>query len=198
MVGGDRSAQGIKLRPYSRFIVSGSIANPNRRPARCWCSPKKPLHITPGEIRLLAVASSLAACVGGFTAAAISDRWSHRTVMLRGGGDQLLHAANPAGPKRRAADRHSSVDRSGNQLCRLGTVPKRRRADAGAAPSGSSPRPFPNSPKEQARWPPQFADDAGTDSLGLAPSNRAVRWGVAQTAKIGASRPLRSIPAKVT
>jgi MFS family permease len=43
---------------------------------------KKPLHITPGEIRLLAVASSLAACVGGFVAAAISDHWSRRTVML--------------------------------------------------------------------------------------------------------------------
>jgi MFS transporter, putative metabolite:H+ symporter len=45
---------------------------------------KKPLHITPGEIRLLAVASSLAACVGGFAAAAISDHWSRRTVMLLG------------------------------------------------------------------------------------------------------------------
>ena len=45
---------------------------------------KKPLHITPGEIRLLAVASSLAACVGGFTAAVISDHWSRRTVMLLG------------------------------------------------------------------------------------------------------------------
>jgi MFS transporter, putative metabolite:H+ symporter len=45
---------------------------------------KKPLHITPAEIRLLAVASSLAACVGGFTAAAISDHWSRRTVMLLG------------------------------------------------------------------------------------------------------------------
>ena len=45
---------------------------------------KKPLHIAPGEIRLLAVASSLAACVGGFTAAAISDHWSRRTVMLLG------------------------------------------------------------------------------------------------------------------
>ncbi|MGA8382543.1 MAG: MFS transporter, partial [Stellaceae bacterium] len=45
---------------------------------------KQPLHITPGEIRLLAVASSLAACVGGFTAAAISDHWSRRTVMLLG------------------------------------------------------------------------------------------------------------------
>ena len=45
---------------------------------------KQPLHITPGEIRLLAVASSLAACVGGFVAAAISDHWSRRTVMLLG------------------------------------------------------------------------------------------------------------------
>ena len=45
---------------------------------------KKPLHITAGEIRLLAVASSLAACIGGFVAAAISDHWSRRTVMLLG------------------------------------------------------------------------------------------------------------------
>ena len=43
---------------------------------------KQPLHITPGEICLLAVASSLAACIGGFVAAAISDHWSRRTVML--------------------------------------------------------------------------------------------------------------------
>jgi MFS transporter, putative metabolite:H+ symporter len=45
---------------------------------------KKPLNIAPGEIRFLAVASSLAACVGGFAAAAISDHWSRRTVMLLG------------------------------------------------------------------------------------------------------------------
>jgi putative MFS transporter len=45
---------------------------------------KTPLHITPGEIRVLAVASSLAACLGGFVAAAISDHWSRRTVMLLG------------------------------------------------------------------------------------------------------------------
>ena len=45
---------------------------------------KRPLHITPGEIRLLAISSSLAACVGGFVAATISDHWSRRTVMLLG------------------------------------------------------------------------------------------------------------------
>src|SRR5215469_298387 len=45
---------------------------------------KQPLHITPGQIRFLAVASSLAACVGGFIASAISDHWSRRTVMLIG------------------------------------------------------------------------------------------------------------------
>ena len=97
---------------------------------------KKPLHITPGEIRLLAVASSLAACVGGFTAAAISDHWSRRTVMLLGvaainfftlliplaqSGEQLIIIRLLTG----LADR----------LCRLGAVPDRRRADAGAAPA---------------------------------------------------------------
>jgi MFS transporter, putative metabolite:H+ symporter len=45
---------------------------------------KKPLHISPGEIRFLAVAGGLAACVGGFVAAAFSDHWSRRTVMLLG------------------------------------------------------------------------------------------------------------------
>ncbi len=45
---------------------------------------KQPLHITPGEIRLLAVAAALTACIGGFVAAAISDHWSRRTVMLLG------------------------------------------------------------------------------------------------------------------
>ena len=45
---------------------------------------KQPLHITPGEIRLLAVAAALAACVGGFVAAVFSDHWSRRTVLLLG------------------------------------------------------------------------------------------------------------------
>jgi putative MFS transporter len=45
---------------------------------------KAPLHITPGEIRLLAVASNVMICVGGFTAATISDHLSRRTVMLIG------------------------------------------------------------------------------------------------------------------
>jgi putative MFS transporter len=45
---------------------------------------KEPLHITPGEIRMLAGASNLMICVGGFTASAISDHWSRRTIMLIG------------------------------------------------------------------------------------------------------------------
>ena len=45
---------------------------------------KQPLHISPGQIRFLAVASSLTACVGGFIASAISDHWGRRTVMLIG------------------------------------------------------------------------------------------------------------------
>jgi MFS transporter, putative metabolite:H+ symporter len=45
---------------------------------------KGPLHLTPGEIRVLAVASTLMICVGGFTASAISDHWSRRTIMLIG------------------------------------------------------------------------------------------------------------------
>jgi MFS transporter, putative metabolite:H+ symporter len=45
---------------------------------------KQPLHITPGEIRVLAVAGATMACIGGFTAAAISDHCSRRIVLLLG------------------------------------------------------------------------------------------------------------------
>jgi MFS family permease len=45
---------------------------------------KQPLHITPGEIRLLAVAGAVTACIGGFVAAVFSDYWSRRTVILLG------------------------------------------------------------------------------------------------------------------
>jgi MFS family permease len=45
---------------------------------------KQPLNITPGEIRVLAVAASLTACIGGFVAAVFSDHWSRRTVLLLG------------------------------------------------------------------------------------------------------------------
>ena len=45
---------------------------------------KQPLHITPGEIRVLAVAGAVTGCMGGFAAAAISDHWSRRTVLLLG------------------------------------------------------------------------------------------------------------------
>jgi len=45
---------------------------------------KQPLHITPGEIRVLAVAGAVAGVIGGFAAAAISDHWSRRTVLMLG------------------------------------------------------------------------------------------------------------------
>jgi MFS family permease len=45
---------------------------------------KQPLHITPDEIRVLAVAGAATSVIGGFAAAAISDHWSRRTVMLLG------------------------------------------------------------------------------------------------------------------
>jgi putative MFS transporter len=45
---------------------------------------KQPLNITPGQIRLLAVAGALTACIGGFIASAFSDYWSRRTVLLLG------------------------------------------------------------------------------------------------------------------
>ena len=45
---------------------------------------KRPLHLTPGDIRFLAVASTLMVCAGGFIASAISDHWSRKTIMLIG------------------------------------------------------------------------------------------------------------------
>jgi MFS family permease len=45
---------------------------------------KRPLHLTPADIRFLAVASTLMICVGGFIASAISDHWSRKTIMLIG------------------------------------------------------------------------------------------------------------------
>jgi MFS transporter, putative metabolite:H+ symporter len=47
---------------------------------------KQPLHLTPGEIRFLAIASTLMICVGGFIASAISDHFSRKTIMLIGVG----------------------------------------------------------------------------------------------------------------
>jgi MFS transporter, putative metabolite:H+ symporter len=45
---------------------------------------KAPLHMTPGEVRFLAVASTMMICVGGFLASAISDHYSRKTIMLIG------------------------------------------------------------------------------------------------------------------
>jgi MFS family permease len=45
---------------------------------------KQPLHITPGELRVLAVAGAATAVIGGFLAAAISDHYSRRIVLLLG------------------------------------------------------------------------------------------------------------------
>jgi putative MFS transporter len=45
---------------------------------------KAPLHMSPGEVRFLAVASTLMIVVGGFIASAISDHFSRKTIMLIG------------------------------------------------------------------------------------------------------------------
>ena len=45
---------------------------------------KEPLHLTPEQIRWLAVAPILFLVVGAFTAASISDRFSRKTVMQIG------------------------------------------------------------------------------------------------------------------
>jgi putative MFS transporter len=47
---------------------------------------KGPLHMSGGETRFLAIASTLMICVGGFAASAISDHLSRKTVMLIGVG----------------------------------------------------------------------------------------------------------------
>jgi MFS transporter, putative metabolite:H+ symporter len=45
---------------------------------------KQPLHLSPSELRFLAIASTLMIVVGGFIASAISDHYSRKTVMLIG------------------------------------------------------------------------------------------------------------------
>jgi MFS transporter, putative metabolite transport protein len=45
---------------------------------------KQPLHLTPADIRFVAIASTLMACIGGFTASAMSDHWSRKLVMQIG------------------------------------------------------------------------------------------------------------------
>jgi MFS family permease len=45
---------------------------------------KKPLHLTPGDIRFLVVAPTIMLCVGGFTASAMSDHWSRKRIMQIG------------------------------------------------------------------------------------------------------------------
>jgi len=45
---------------------------------------KQPLHLTPADIRFLAVASTSMICVGGFAASVISDHWSRKTIMMIG------------------------------------------------------------------------------------------------------------------
>jgi MFS transporter, putative metabolite:H+ symporter len=45
---------------------------------------KQPLHLTPADIRFVAVASTLMACVGGFAASAMSDHWSRKLVLQLG------------------------------------------------------------------------------------------------------------------
>jgi len=45
---------------------------------------KQPLHLTPFELRFLAIASTMMIVVGGFIASAISDHYSRKTIMLIG------------------------------------------------------------------------------------------------------------------
>ena len=94
---------------------------------------KQPLHLTPDQVRFLAVASTMMIVVGGFMASAISDHYSRKTIMLIGvagitfftlllalvqTGEQLI-IVRLLTPRRR--------------LCGLRTLPDRRRADAGTA-----------------------------------------------------------------
>jgi len=94
---------------------------------------KQPLHLTPDQVRFLAVASTMMIVVGGFIASAISDHYSRKTIMLIGVADNLLHFAAHLGTDGRAADHRASADGPRGRICRLCAVPNCRRADAGAA-----------------------------------------------------------------
>ena len=45
---------------------------------------KQPLHLTPDQVRFLAVASTMMTVVGGFIASTFSDHYSRKTIMLIG------------------------------------------------------------------------------------------------------------------
>jgi MFS transporter, putative metabolite:H+ symporter len=47
---------------------------------------RQPLHLSAGDIRFLAIASTMMICVGGFMASTISDHFSRKTIMLIGVG----------------------------------------------------------------------------------------------------------------
>jgi hypothetical protein len=74
---------------------------------------KQPLHLTPTEIRYLAVASTMMVCVGGFLASMVSDHWSRKIIHAdRRRRVDLVHSADHAGADCRAAHRSPSGDRS--------------------------------------------------------------------------------------
>ena len=85
-----RKLDSIPFSPYHLMIigVSGSSVLST---ATIWSVTgsllvlaKQPLHLTPSDIRFLAVASTMMVCVGGFIASSISDHWSRKTIMLIG------------------------------------------------------------------------------------------------------------------
>jgi MFS family permease len=45
---------------------------------------KGPLHLSGADIRWLVAGPTFMACVGGFTASALSDHWSRKTIMQIG------------------------------------------------------------------------------------------------------------------
>src|SRR6516162_11965026 len=91
-----------------------------------------PLHLSPEEIRWLAVAPTFVVVLGGFAGAGMSDRVSPDRHADWRDYQHIIHSANPAGAKFRATADPAPYYRHRVGLDDFGAVSDRRRADAGA------------------------------------------------------------------
>jgi MFS family permease len=96
---------------------------------------KGPLHLAANEVRALATWPTFLVVIGGFAAAAMSDRISRVAVMQAGVIISTLCTLLILLVQLRAAIRPEADHRFRAGFYCLGTVSDRRRADAGAAPA---------------------------------------------------------------
>ena len=97
---------------------------------------KEPLHLTQTDIRWLVAAPTFLVVIGGFTASALSDRLSRKTVMQIGViVSTLFTLLIPLAQSAEQLNRSAAYHRNRTGLRHPGALPDRRRTDAGAAPA---------------------------------------------------------------